>query len=282
MDSRLITTYEPDNCLKKGYRSIFPEIYNELKANRWLIFQLFKKDVLALYKQSLIGLMWAVIIPLATAGTFIVLNGAGVFNTGSIPVPYALYAVLGTAIWSLFSTGVIAGANSLVLAGPMITKINVSKKSLVIASMGQMILSFSIQLCLVVVLLAYYRFVPSAAMVLIPLLVIPLILFTLGLGFLLSFLNAILRDIGNILSFLLTFLLFLTPILYAPPAAGVFSIVTIYNPLYYLVAVPRDLALTGTTSAWSGFALTSALAAGIFLLCLILFHLIETRVAERV
>jgi lipopolysaccharide transport system permease protein len=275
-------TYEPDNSLKKGYSALFREIYNELKANRWLIFQLFKRDFLALYKQSFIGIMWAVIIPLVTAGTFVVLNSAGIFNAGSIPVPYALYAVLGIAIWSLFSTGLIASTNSLVAAGPMITKINFSKKSLVIASMGQIVLSFSIQLCLVVALLAYYRFVPSAAMVLIPLLVIPLALFTLGLGFILSLLNGILRDIGNMLSVLVTFLLFLTPILYAKPTAGVFSIVTTYNPLYYLVVVPRDLALTGTTSAWSGFALACALAAGIFLLCLIVFHLTETRVAERV
>jgi len=275
-------TYEPDNSLKKGYSALFREISNELKENRWLIFQLFKRDFLALYKQSFVGILWAVIIPLVTAGTFVVLNGAGVFNAGSIPVPYALYAVLGIAIWSLFSTGLVAGANSLVAAGQMITKINFSKKSLVIASMGQIVLSFSIQLCLVVVLLAYYRFVPSAAIVLIPLLVIPLVLFTLGLGFLLSFLNAILRDIGNVLSVLVTFLLFLTPILYAKPTEGVLSIVTTYNPLYYLVVVPRDLALTGTTSGWNGFALASALAAGVFVLCLIIFHLTETRVAERV
>jgi len=164
----------------------------------------------------------------------------------------------------------------------MITKINFSKKSLVIASMGQIVLSFSIQLCLVVVLLAYYRFVPSAAIVLIPLLVIPLVLFTLGLGFMLSLLNSILRDIGNMLSVLVTFLLFLTPILYAKPTAGVLAVFTTYNPLYYLVVVPRDLALIGTTSAWNGFVLASALAAGIFLICLIIFHLTETRVAERV
>ena len=275
-------TYEPDNYLKKGYSAIFREISKELKANRWLIFQLFKRDFLAIYKQSFIGIMWAIILPLVTAGTFVVLNGAGVFNAGSISVPYALYAVLGIAIWSLFSTGLIAGANSLVTAGALITKINFSKKSLVIASMGQIVLSFSIQLCLVVVLLAYYRFVPSAAIVLIPLLVIPLVLFTLGLGFMLSLLNSILRDIGNMLSVLVTFLLLLTQILYAKPTAGVLAVFTTYNPLYYLVVVPRDLALIGTTSAWNGFVLASALAAGIFLICLIIFHLTETRVAERV
>jgi lipopolysaccharide transport system permease protein len=282
MDSSLITTYEPNNSLKKGYKGVFPEIYNELKANRWLIFQLFKKDFLALYKQSFIGLMWAVIIPIATVGTFVVLNGAGVFNTGAIVVPYALYAVLGVAIWQLFSAGLIASSNSLVLAGAMITKINFSLKSLVVASMGQSILSFLVAFCVVVVLFFCYRFVPSAGILLLPLLIIPIILLTLGLGFMASLLNGILRDIGNVLSICMTFLLFLTPILYAKPTTGFFAFVSSYNPLYYLVAFPRDLALTGSVSEWEGFALSSALAATVFFVCIVIFHLTETRVTERV
>jgi lipopolysaccharide transport system permease protein len=268
--------------LKKGYRGIFPEIYYELKANRWLIFQLFKKDFLALYKQSFIGIMWAVIVPLITVGTFVVLNASGVFNGGAIAVPYALYAVLGVAIWQLFSAGLIASSNSLVLAGSMITKINFSRKSLVVASLGQSILSFSIQFCLVVVLLIYYRFVPSAGILLLPLLIIPIILLTLGLGFILSLLNAILRDIGNLLSVCMTFLLFLTPILYAKPTTGILAVVSSYNPLYYLVGVPRELVLMGTISEWKGFVLSSAFAATVFLVCLVLFHLTETRVTERI
>lgn len=282
MDSRLVTTYEPDNSLKKGYKGIFPEIFNELKANRWLIFQLFKKDFLALYKQSFIGIMWAVIIPLITVGTFVVLNGAGVFNAGAIAVPYALYAVLGVAIWQLFAAGLIASSNSLVLAGPMITKINFSLKSLVVASLGQSLLSFLIQFCLVVVLLVYYRFVPSAWILLMPLLIIPIILLTMGLGFILSLLNGILRDIGNMLSVCMTFFLFLTPILYAKPTTGILAVVSTYNPLYYLVGVPRELVLAGTISEWKGFALSSALAATVFLICLVIFHLTETRITERI
>jgi len=57
-----ITTYEPDNSLKKGYLSIFKEIFNEIKKNRWLTYQLFKRDFFAIYKQSFIGVFWAVFI----------------------------------------------------------------------------------------------------------------------------------------------------------------------------------------------------------------------------
>ena len=280
--SEIITTYEPDNSLKKGYLSIFSEISNEIKKNRWLTYQLFKRDFFALYKQSFIGVLWAFIIPLVSVGTFILLNRSGIFSIGDINVPYPIYAILGMAFWQLFSTGLITSSNSLVKAGSMIAKINFSKKSLVIASAGQSIVSFLIQLTLVIILFIYYKIAPSTSILLIPLFMIPIMLLTLGLGFIFSLLNGIVRDIGNILSILMTFLMFLTPILYAKPSTGILARITNYNPLYYLTSVPRQLVLTGTISEWKGFLISSVISVFIFVICLIVFHLTETRVAERI
>jgi len=277
-----ITTYEPDNSLKKGYLSIFGEIFNELEKNRWLTYQLFKRDFFAVYKQSFIGVLWAVIIPLVSVGTFIVLNQSGIFTMSDINIPYPVYAILGMAFWQLFSAGLIASSNSLVRAGTMITKINFSKKSLVIASMGQSIVSFLIQFVLVGILFVYYGIAPSPAILLIPILIIPILLLTLGLGFILSLLNGIIRDIGNILSVLMTFLMFLTPVLYAKPTTGILAHITNYNPLYYLVSAPRDLILMGTIPKWNGFLIASSMSVIIFIICLITFHLTETRVTERI
>jgi len=277
-----ITTYEPDNSLKKGYLSIFSEIFNELKKNRWLTYQLFKRDFLAVYKQSFIGSFWALIIPLISVGAFIILNSSGIFIIGDINVPYPIYAILGMAFWQLFSLGLIASANSLVAAGTMITKINFSKKSLVIASLGRSIVSFLIQFVLVSLLFVYYGIVPHIAMLLIPIIIIPILLLTLGLGFIFALVNGVVRDIGNILGVVLTFLMFLTPVLYARPTIGILAPATKYNPLYYLVSAPRDLVLTGTSSELNGFFITSIITIIIFIVCLFIFHLTETRVAERI
>jgi len=277
-----ITTYEPDNSLKKGYLHIFSDIFNELKKNRWLTRQLFKRDFLSIYKQSFIGVLWAVIIPLVSVGTFIILNRSGVFAIGDIKVPYPIYAILGMAFWQLFSAGIIASSNSLVKAGPMIVKINFSKKSLVIASMGQSIVSFVIQIILVGILFVYYGVTPRIAAIFVPVLMIPMMLLTLGLGFILSLLNGIMRDIGNILSILMTFLMFLTPVLYAKPTTGILAYVTNYNPLYYLVSEPRNLVLHGSVQEWEGFLITSVISVIVFIICLIVFHLTETRVTERI
>lgn len=275
-------TYEPDNSLKRGYWSIFEEIYADIRINRWLTYQLFKRDVLAAYKQTFIGILWTLIIPLANVGLFLILNQAGIFSIGQINVPYAIYALSGMLYWYIFSSGLISSSNSLVKAGAMIAKINFSKKSLVIASIGQTILSFFIQIILLVGLFIFYSFKPHIAILVTPLFAIPVLLLTLGLGFIISLLNGIFRDAGTILSFFLSFMMFLTPILYTKSESGLLATITKYNPLYYFISVPRAVILGNEIPRWGGFCVSTVVSILVFVLCLAVFHLAEARIAERV
>jgi lipopolysaccharide transport system permease protein len=279
--SENVVTYEPDNSLKKGYLRMFVDIFHEIRANKWLIYQLFRRDFFTVYSQSFFGILWAFIVPLVSVATFVVLNQSGIFNVGDVSVQYPVYALFGLAFWQLFSTGIVAGSTALVKAGPMIVKINFSKKALVIASMGQTLVSFLIQFALALAAFAIFGVWPNAAILLFPLFVIPLLLLALGLSFILSILNGVARDIGNLLPILMTFLLFLTPVMYAAPKTEFLALLTSYNPLYYLVGVPRDLALTGTTTLWTGFIASTVLSVVVFFVCLFAFHLTETRLAER-
>jgi lipopolysaccharide transport system permease protein len=276
------TIYRPDNVLQQGYLRSWMDIFGEIVRNRWLTFQLFKRDLLATYKQSFAGLFWALILPLLSVGTFILLNRSGIFTIGDINTPYSIYAILGMALWQLFSTGLLAGSGSLVKAGSMLVRINLSKKSLVIASLGQSLVSFLIQILLVAGLFIYHGFAPTPYIALLPVMVLPLIFLTTGLGLILSVLNGIMRDIGNVLSVLITFLMFLTPVLYAKPVSGIMATITRYNILYYLVAVPRDLILTGGSRELTGYFISALLAVFLMLICLFAFHLAETRITERI
>jgi lipopolysaccharide transport system permease protein len=277
-----VKTYEPDDVLKKGLPAIFKGIFLEIGRNRWLTWQLFKRDFLATYKQSLFGVFWALIIPLISVGTFLVLERSGIMKVGNTEAPYVVFAVLGLAFWQLFSTGLIAAANSLVKAGSLIVKINFSKKSLVLASLGRSLVSGLIQLVLLFCLFLIYGYAPSWYIWLLPLLALPLFMLTTGLGFLLAILNGIVRDIGNALAIMLTFLLFLTPILYVKPPMGVMAVLSRYNILYYLIVVPRDLILKGYSGEFILYIICSVIAATVMLVSLVSFHIAETRVSERI
>ena len=276
------TIYLPDNSIRKGYVSLFKEMVEELATSRWLTWQLFKRDFSAMYKQSLLGVFWALFVPLISVGTFIFLNKAGIFSIGDIAIPYPIFAVAGMAFWQLFSTGLIASTNSLVNAGAMITKINFTRESLVISATGQAIVSSLIQTVVVFALFLWYHIIPPWTLVLVPFAVLPLLLLTLGLGFIFSLINGVLRDVGNMISVSITFLLFLTPVLYAKPASGIAAVASHYNPLYYLISVPRDLLILGGTTELYGYVYSALLSVVVFFVCWTAFHLTETRITERI
>ena len=281
-DQSMVVTYEPDNSLKKGYSRIFAEIISEIISNRWLTYQIFKRDFFSMYKQSFIGVLWIFIIPIVNVGVFVLLNNSGIFNFGDIKVPYPLFAIGGMAFWQLFATGLIACGNSLTAAGDMITRINFSKKSLVMAPVGRILISFLVQSALVVLLCIFYKFLPSYQVIFIPLVVVPIIFLTLGLGFIVALLNAIVRDAGNLLTIAITFLMYLTPVLYAKPQIGLLAGMTQWNPMYYLVSAGRDLIINGAIQEMKGFVISSIFSLILLVAALIIFHLTETRIAERI
>ena len=280
MDNTVVV-YVPDNSLKKGYQTIFYEIANELRWNKWLMYQLFRRDFFAMYKQSFVGVFWAFFMPLLSIATFMILNRGGVLDVGDVSMPYPLYAILGMAFWQIFSAGLTAGANALASAGPMITRVNFSKKALVLASLGRPTIIFLVQLGMGLAMFLVYKITPSPAAFLIPLVIIPLTFLVLGLSFFLSLFNAFAKDVGNGLQVLMTFLMFLTPVLYATSGAGLLGTLTRFNPLYYYISAGRDLMTRGYITEMNGFIISSVCSIAFFFIALVFFHLTETRVAER-
>ena len=86
-----------------------------------------------------------------------------------------------------------------------------------------------------------------------PLVIVPILLLTLGIGFIISILNAIVRDTGHLLSIVMTLLMYVTPVLYAKPEFGIISLITKYNPMYYMISERRDLFLQGIINDMQGF-----------------------------
>lgn len=277
-----LKTYEPDNSIKKGSFAIYTEILSEFKNNRWLMYQLFKRDITAMHKQSFMGMLWLVVMPVFSVMTFVMLSRSGIMNTGETSVPYTLYAVSGLAFWQLFSTGIVSCTQSLVEAGVMIKIINFSKKSLVIAALGKSFVAFSVQIVLLLILFAVHRQWPHPGILLVPFAMLPLVCLTMGLGLLLALLNSVMRDIGNMLAIAVTFLMFLTPVFYVKPTTGFLGEITRFNPLYYFISAGRDLLFIGSIGELRGYLVASLASLAFFLMSISVFHLTETRITERV
>lgn len=275
-----VRVYLPGSHLGWGL-SIWNRMALELWSSRHLTWRLFLREFLARYRQTVLGWLWALIMPLVAVGTFFFLNRNGILDIGDVGTPYVVYALSGLVLWQLFAGGLVLCTNAIVMGGSMVVKINFPKETLVLAAFGQSLVEFTVRLVLLAAVLLCYRIIPGTAALLFPILVLPLMMLSLGLGMILSLMNALFRDTANIVTLLTGFFLFLTPVLY--PAKGrLFLAVTRYNPIAYLVEVPRNALLFGSFDGMAGFGLSSLLALAILLFGWRVFKLAEHRMAERI
>ena len=277
-----IILYEPNHIVKAGIR-VWPEMIRELSQARGLIWRLVVRDLSARYKQSFLGVFWAFLIPLVMMVTFVWIKNKSILPIGNTAMPYAAFVFLGQVVWLLFSQGITKTANCFVAAGSMLTKINFPKESLVISAMGETIFDFILRLPLLAIVFWWTGFMPHAAIILLPVLLLPLLLMVIGLGFLVALLNAVFRDISSLLTIVVYLGMFLTPVVYPPPQGWPLSFcINFLNPMSGYVIAARDLAVAGTLTEPASYLFAVAVSLLIFLAGWRLMHLVEPKIAEMV
>jgi lipopolysaccharide transport system permease protein len=213
-----------------------PLQFGELWAYREVLYFLVWRDITVRYRQTLIGMAWAVVQPLMTMVVFSVFFGR-LARMPSDGAPYPLFAFAALVPWAFFATGVTQSANSLVHSGNLITKVYFPR---LLVPMGRVLgglpdlgLSFLVLLGMV---WWYGLFELRGPLMWVPALAILTFVTALGLGLWLSALNVRYRDIQHAVPFLMQIWLFATPIAYpssllSEPWRTVYSL----NPLVGVV-----------------------------------------------
>ncbi len=202
-----------------------------------------RQTFVARYKQTVLGVLWALIRPVVTTLVFTLLLGqmAGVSSEG---VPYAVYAFLGIAAWQLFATGISRGTTSVVGTAHLCAQVYFPRAILPLASAVVGFVDYLIAWIPLAILMAVVGQPPAATVVL----VLPLALVTMllanGIGMGLGALNVFRRDVGFLVPYLLQVGMFATPALY-PAEAVPASWRLLYglNPASGLVQAHRAVAL---------------------------------------
>lgn len=238
------TEYTPQGVRRNGLCG-WKIMLKELAESRRLIWLFMIRDISVRYRHSVLGYFWAVIPQLVTVGIFAFLHASRVLPMGQTRIPYLAYALWGISVWQLFAGCVSGCTASLVSGGSLVTKLNFPKEALVIAALGQPIFDFFVRLVPVIAVFAWFGVTPSWAVVFLPLMLLPVVFLALGLGFVLSIANLVIRDTGNALGMILGVGMFLTPVLYPPPVRWPFYFVNFLNPLSPLLTATQDLIATG-------------------------------------
>jgi len=208
-------TKQPSIIYIKPTKGLAALNLRDLWLYRELIYFMVWRDVKVKYKQTLLGMAWAVIQPMMTMLVFTFLFDR-VAKLPSEGVPYPVFSFTALLPWGLFITALNQGARSLVAHNNMVTKIYFPRLILPMASVFAGLVDFAIASVILIGLMFYFQVTPAWNLLwTLPLFLLLALLTALGVALWLSAVNVKYRDVNQALPFLTQFWLFLTPVAYS-------------------------------------------------------------------
>ncbi len=259
---------------KKIYKSsnsyslpkILIECLRGYKDSFYLAKQLAKRDVRAQYRQSILGIFWAFAPVLMSASVWIFLNYTGTVKVSETNIPYPLFVVIGTTIWSVFGECLLMSITSVNSNKSIITKINFQKEALVTLGAIKILFNLLIKLGLIIGLMLVYQTPVSFSILwFFPILFIAMLAF-MSMGVFLTPIAILFHDITRVIPILMQVMMYLTPVVYNVPIEGFMKKLMEFNPLTYIMVDLRN-SLTGYPIENTGFLL-------IFTVCTLIFSLL--------
>ncbi len=218
----------------------------EVWEYRELLYFLTVRDLKVRYKQTTIGVLWAVFQPFLIMVVFSVFFGQ-MLGVPSEGVPYPIFVYTGLLFWQFFSSALSDTSGTLVANQAIVTKVYFPRLLLPLASVMTKVVDFAIAALILIGMMFYYGYTPHlSGLLLIPLLLIITFMASVGLGLVLAAINVKYRDVRYILPFFIQMLLFVTPVIYPAGIAGKYSWILALNPMMGVIQSARA-ALLGTT-----------------------------------
>jgi len=251
----------------------------EIWQYRELLLMLAWRDYKILYRQTAIGIAWAVLQPILATVAFIFVFGRfkEITDTG---IPYALFVFSGLIIWQFFANSVTDASGSLVASSQMISKISFPRIVIPLAKIGTQFINLTSSAVILVVMMIYFQVTPSLLSIawLIPILA-ALFIVSASLSVILSAVNVKYRDIQYILPYFIQLGLFVSPVIYSAASLGKYSLLIKFNPLTGIIDSFRA-ALFGLEFPALSFTFASTIALVLFFLAVYYFTKAEREFSD--
>jgi len=187
--------------------------WRELWESRELLYFLVLRDVKVRYKQTVLGVAWAVLQPVLSMLVFTVIFGR-LAKMPSEGFPYAIFVYTGLLPWTFFSTAVATASQSLLNQQALLTKIYLPRLFVPSSAMGSGVVDFAVSFAFFGCLMAYYGVSPGWGLLAVPALVALTIVASLGVGLALSAVTVTYRDFRYVTPFLIQVWMYLSPVIY--------------------------------------------------------------------
>ncbi len=251
------------------------------KQARGLAWRFFLRDTQADHRQSLIGYVWLVVPSLANALVWIFLNDQDVITVDSRGVPYPVFVLAGTVLWTAFNSSVIGMLGVVGGARSYLGKVNFPHESLVYTSILKSLLEAGIAALVLVPALLIFKVELNPPMLAFPVALGGSLMLGWAIGLFLVPIAALYSDVSRALQLLLRFAFFLTPVIFSLPASGPARAVMMLNPVTPIITTGRAW-LTGSAEAMpTAFAAVVAGSAVLLVACLLMYKIILPHLVER-
>jgi lipopolysaccharide transport system permease protein len=210
-----LVKHEPTTIYIRPSKGLAALNLRDLWIYRELVYFMVWRDIKVRYKQTLLGMAWAVIQPVMTMLVFTFLFGK-VAKLPTDGVPYPVFSFAALIPWGLFVNALNQGSRSLVTHNNMVTKIYFPRLILPMASVFAGLVDFAIAFVILIGLMLYYKVTPAYGLLwTLPLFLLLALITALGVALWLSAINVQYRDVNQALPFLSQFWLFATPVAYS-------------------------------------------------------------------
>lgn len=253
--------------------------FRELWQFREVFYLLVWRDLKVRYKQTFLGVLWAILQPLIATIIFtIIFTKVARFETGEIP--YSLFALSGFTFWMFINTAVMQAANSLVYHEQLVTKIYFPRMIVPASFIGASFLDLLLSLVILFAGVVYFEIAPTWKLVFVPFFLILALLIAVSVSLLLSSFNVRFRDVKFILPFFLQVWMFVSPVFY--PSSWIpdrLRPVFALNPVTGLLDGFRHI-LFGTELDWTNFGISLGVTVILLFISLFVFRKLEDDFAD--
>jgi lipopolysaccharide transport system permease protein len=258
------------------------DILQELPQAHELGLRLFKRNVKALYRQSLLGFGWAILPPLATAALWIFLRGSNVVRVADTDISYPVFVLTGTVLWQIFSEAILAPLNQVTENRAMLAKINIPREGLLLSGFYLLIFNIGIKILFLAIVYLFFRQTTSLyGLILAPIGMFAISLAGFSVGLALTPLGMLYQDINRGLAVLLPFLMYLTPVVYPAPLGGGIGLIMKWNPLAILITQTRNWLTAQPAYDMLSFWIFTLVFSMLFFISLVVYRLSMSMIIER-
>lgn len=211
--------YTPDSSLANPF-VMGKAMFADLWAGRELAWRLTVRDISAQYRQTFLGILWALILPLANTAIWLYLNGSGIVVLQQTSIPYPVYVFAGTMLWAIFMDSINAPMGQTSAARGMLAKLNFPREALLLAGVYKTLFNSGIKLVLMLCILPFFKVNPGWGLLLFPVGILSLILVGTAIGLFITPVGMLYQDVGRALPLVMQFLMYVTPVVFAMPESG--------------------------------------------------------------